>query len=198
MRSLIFVVVAALAVGESARAADLPCGPADKGTIRLDGLTEDWDGVDGIDAGGRDPNLSFTIKCNVEGQTLFLLVDVRDNYFVRTKAARPGEDHLTLAFGGKKLLVFPGDNAATHNKVTWGSKPAKGVRVASALQQHGWAVEVALPLGAVPGYKPGQPSLAYSAEVADCDSKAALKTERTVETSGRIAFAEGEGALEGF
>jgi hypothetical protein len=199
MRSSKFVVVvAALASSLAARAADLPCGPADKGTIRLDGLLEDWDGVDGIDAGGRDANASFTIKCNVEGSTLLLLVDVRDNYFVRTKAARPGEDHLTLTLGGRKLLVYPGDNAATHTKVTWGTKPAKGVRAASALQERGWAVEIAVPLSQVPGFKPGLPSFAYSAELADCDSKAALKTERTVETSGRIAFAEGDSALEGF
>ncbi len=182
----------------AALAADLPCGPVEKGTIRLDGLLDDWAEVEGLDAGGRDPNLSFTVKCNVDATTLFLVVDVRDNYFVRTKAARPGEDHLTLTFGGKKLIVFPGDNAATQNKVTWGGKPAKGVKLASALQQHGWAIELALPLAQVPGFKRGAPQLAFAAEVADCDSKASLKTERTVDISGRIAFAEGADALDGF
>jgi hypothetical protein len=40
--------------------------------------------------------------------------------------------------------------------------------------------------------------MAYKAEVADCDSKATLKTERTLDTSGSIKFAEGDSALDGF
>jgi hypothetical protein len=181
-----------------AHAADLPCGPVEKGTIRVDGLEEDWTDVPGIDAGERDPNLSFTVKCNVDGRALYLLVDVRDNYFVRTKEARPGEDHVELTLSGRKLVIYPGDNAATQNKVTWGGKPAKGLQVASALQPKGWAVEVALPLGAIPGWRSGQPGFAYAAEVFDCDSKAQLKTERSAQTAGRIAFAEGQSALDGF
>jgi hypothetical protein len=191
-------VIAALAVSVSARAADLPCGPVEKGTIRVDGLTEDWNEVDGLDGGGRDSNLSFTIKCNVDDRALYLLIDVRDNYFVRTKAAKPGEDHLVLTFAGHKLSVFPGDNAALPSKLAWGTKPAKGISAASALQPRGWAVELALPLGAVPGFRAGQPSLPFAIEAFDCDSKAALKTERSVELAGRIAFAEGESALDEF
>ncbi len=181
-----------------AHAADLPCGPVEKGTIRVDGLTEDWNDVEGLDGGGRDANLSFTVKCNVDDRALYLLIDVRDNYFVRTKAARPGEDHLVLTFAGHKLSVYPGDNAALQNKATWGTKPARGIALASALQPRGWAVELALPLGAIPGFHAGQPSLPFGIEAFDCDSKTALKTERSVELSGRIAFAEGESALDEF
>ena len=36
-----------------------------------------------------------------------LLVDVRDNYFVRTKAAKPGEDHLELTLAGQPLHHLP-------------------------------------------------------------------------------------------
>ncbi len=193
--ALILGLLAATAT--PARAADLPCGPAEKGTINLDGLTDDWGEVDGIDAGGKDPNLSFTIKCNVEERTLMLLVDVRDSYFVRTKAAKPGEDHIELTLGGHRLTVFPGDARAIPTLARWGSKPAKDIKAVSALQQAGWAVELAIPMTAIPGYKVGMP-LQYKAEVADCDSKAALKTERTVVTAGNIVFAEGDSALEGF
>jgi hypothetical protein len=177
--------------------ADLPCGPAEKGTVNLDGLTDDWTEVAGIDAGGRDPNLSFTLKCNVEERTLMLLVDVRDSYFVRTKAAKPGEDHIELTLGGHKLTVFPGDARSIPTIARWGTQPAKTVKAVSALQQAGWAVELAIPMAAIPGYKAGMP-LPYKALVADSDSKASLKTERTVDTSGRIAFAEGDDALDGF
>jgi hypothetical protein len=188
---------ALLALCPTARAADLPCGPAEKGTINLDGLTDDWAEVPGIDAGGRDLNLSFTLKCNVEERTLFLLVDVRDNYFVRTKQARPGEDHITLTLGGHPLTIFAGDARAIPTLVRAGSKPAKGVKAVSALQEKGWAVELAVPFSAIPGFKSGMP-LSYRAEVADCDSKAALTTDKTIDSSGAIVFAEGDSALDGF
>src|SRR6185312_15388777 len=178
----------------AARAADLPCGPAEPGTVTLDGLTDDWGEVAGIDAGARDPNLSFTLKCNTEGQTLLLLVDVRDSYFVRTRAAKPGEDHIALTLAGHTLTIFPGDARAIPTLVRWGTRPAKGIKAVSALQQAGWAVELAIPMSVIPGYKVGAP-LAYRAAVADCDSKAALKTERTVDSTGSIVFAEGDAAL---
>jgi hypothetical protein len=126
-----------------------------------------------------------------------LLVDVRDSYFVRTKAAKPGEDHIELTLGGHTLTIFPGDARAIPTLARWGTKPAKGVKAVSALQQAGWAVELAIPMSAIPGYKAGMP-LSYKAAVADCDSKAALKTERTLDSSGSIVFAEGDAALEGF
>ncbi|MGZ3440006.1 MAG: hypothetical protein ACXVDD_10830 [Polyangia bacterium] len=190
-------LIAATAPAASALAADLPCGPAEKGTINLDGLTDDWAEVDGIDAGGKDPNLSFTLKCNVEERTIMLLVDVRDSYFVRTRAAKPGEDHLELTLAGHRLTIFPGDARAIPTVARWGTKPAKNVKAVSALQQNGWAVELAIPMAAIPGYKIGMP-LAYKLAAADCDSKAALKTERTVDSAGSIVFAEGDAALEGF
>ncbi len=177
------------------RAADLPCGPAEKGAVELDGMTDDWKEVEGIDAGGRDSNLSFTLKCNVDPTTLYLLIDVRDNYFVRTKAARPGEDHLELTLGGKKLHIYPGNAGDLKDKVT---PLMKGLKIASALQEKGWAIELGIPLAQVPGYKTGSPSVTFNAKVADCDSKTTLKTERTVDSSGNITFAEGESALAGF
>ncbi len=195
--ALAALVLALFSTAATARGADLPCGPAEVGTINLDGLTDDWGEVEGIDAGGKDPNLSFTLKCNTEERTLMLLVDVRDSYFVRTKAAKPGEDHLELTLAGHTLTIFPGDARAIPTLVRWGQKPAKGIKAVSALQQAGWAVELAIPMGAIPGYKVGMP-LSYKAVAADCDSKAALKTERTVDSAGSIVFAEGDAALDGF
>jgi hypothetical protein len=183
----------------SAWATEVSCGPAEKGTITVDGLTDDWSDVPGVDAGGQDANASFTIKCNViDGRTLALLVDVRDNYFVRTARAAAGEDHLELLLGGRPLVAFPGDAARIKDKLSWGGKPAKGVQSATALQPHGFAMELELPLSQVPGWKPGSPSIALAARFLDCDSKAGLKTERTVELSGRIVFAESDEALTAF
>jgi hypothetical protein len=187
--------LAALAWAPAGRAADLPCGAAEKGTVEIDGLTDDWKGVDGIDAGGQDPNLSFTVKCNLEPQHLLLLIDVRDNYFVRTAQAKPGEDHLVLTLAGRTIALWPGNAAEIKDKVV---PPWKGLKLVSALQSHGWAVELAVPLNALPGFRPGQSTLKYRLRVDDSDSKAALKIERSVDTSGRIVFAEGQDHLESF
>jgi hypothetical protein len=198
MKHALPVAVALVGLGGLAAAADLPCGPVDKGTVHLDGLTDDWAEVAGIEAGGRDANASFTLKCNLEeGGTLLLLLDVRDNYMVRTAQARPGEDHLQLTLNGHSLVIFPGDARAMPTLVRWGSKPAKNVKAESALQEHGYAVELALPLLTLPWYKQGMP-IAFRAQLADSDSKAQLKTERTVEVTGNIQFAEGDSALDAF
>jgi hypothetical protein len=176
----------------SARAAELPCGPSEPGTTELDGLTSDWSDIEGLEAGGRDENRSFTVKCTVEDEQLFLLVDVRDNYFVRTPAAAPGEDHLNLRLGSKTLRLFPGDAAKLHTKVA----PAdKGLQVQTALQEHGFAVELAVPLSRI-GFRNGSPQLPFEVTFADCDSKATCKTEGTVTLSGQIVFPEGASHFE--
>ena len=180
-----------------AGAAELACGPVEAGVINLDGLLDDWAEVPGLDAGGRDPNLSFTVKCNLGPRSMYLLVDVRDDYFARTKQTRPGEDHVELTLGGRKLLVYPGDQASIKDHVSWGKKPARGVRSFGALQPGGWAVELELPLGEI-GVRPGTPRISFGARVADCDSKVRLKTDRVAELGGAIAFAEAESALDAF
>jgi hypothetical protein len=186
-----------LAVATPASATDLPCGPVEPGVINLDGLTDDWSEVQGVEVGNGDSNLSFTVKCNLAPRALYLLVDVRDDYFARTKQARPGEDHIELSFGHRKLTIYPGDAAQLRDRASWGKKPAKAVRTFGALQPHGWAVELELPPGEA-GIRAGTPRVQFSARVADCDSKVRLKTDRVAELSGAIAFAEAESALDAF
>jgi hypothetical protein len=190
----------ALLVAAPASAADLPCGPAEKGTVQLDGLVDDWNDVEGLDANAKDSDASFTIKCNVEdGKTMLLLVDVRDNYMVRTRPGHPGEDHLSLSFNGHPLLVYPGNARDIPTVARWGSKPAK-LKAVSALQERGWAVELAIPMATIPGFRVGMP-IALDAQFADSDSKVHLKTERTVGVTGNIVFNDaggGGGQLDAF
>jgi hypothetical protein len=189
---------ALLCLPSLAAAADLPCGAAENGAVELDGLGDDWKDVDGIEGGNRDKNRSFTVKCNLDDEALYLWIDVRDNYFVRTARAAPGEDHLELTLSGKRLTIYPGDAAALKEKLLWGSRPAKGLRALSSLQPEGWAVELAIPRPLVPGWRKGAPSLSYRLRVVDCDSKASLKPEGEVELEGRITFDAGTGNLEAF
>jgi hypothetical protein len=196
-QEVVFLTAAVLAAGVGtgvASAADVPCGPAEKDAITLDGLTDDWGDVPGVDAAA-DGDASFTLKCNtVDERTLALLIDVHDGYFVRTPRAAPGEDHLELTLGGKKLVIFPGDSAKLKDKVT----PPAGVRLVSALQPKGFAVEMMVPLSSVPGWKKGLPSLPLSLKFLDCDSKSALKTEHQPQLDGQIVFAESDASLDAF
>jgi hypothetical protein len=198
MRSLLFSAIWLAFLPATALAAgiDLPCGPVEAGVINLDGLTDDWNDVAGVES-GRNANLSFTLKCNLTPRSLYLLVDVRDDYFVRTRKTRPGEDHVELSLGGRTLIVYPGDAAQIRDHVTWGKKPAKSVHSFAALQPHGWAVELELPLGEI-GVRAGVPRIPFAARVADCDSKVRLKTDRVADLSGALAFSEAESALDTF
>src|SRR5262245_57547534 len=98
MRLAALLCALALATTAPARAADIPCGPVEKDVVRVDGLLDDWRDVSGIDIGGRDADFSFTVKCNYDEKTLYLAVDMRDDYLVRSRETRPAEDHVEVAF----------------------------------------------------------------------------------------------------
>ena len=196
----------------SARAADIPCEAVEKDVITPDGLLEDWADVPGIDIGDRDPDFSFTARCNYDADTLYLSVDVRDDYLVRTKAARPGEDHLEILFADgdklEKLVIHPGDSQSrTPRKVQWIPRHSmQGIEIADALQPKGWAIELRIALKSVPGWSPGVPSIKLAVAAYDADSKAHPTIEKTLSTSpvdtashlGKIEFAEAGISLDAF
>jgi hypothetical protein len=204
--------VALLALAPEARALDVPCSGVEPGVIHVDGLLDDWSEVAGLDVGGRDRDFSFTAKCNYDEKTLYLAIDVRDDYLVRSKDTRPNEDHIEIAFadGAKvdRLIVYPTDDAAKAKRVVkWSSgRKLKGIEVADAKQPAGWAVELAFALASVPGWSPGAPLIKLGIGAYDCDSKATPKIEATLETSqltsppmlGTVEFAEGKQALDAF
>src|SRR5688572_20902480 len=92
-----------------AHAADLPCALAEDGVLAVDGLLDDWRGEAGFDLGGRDLDLSATVRCNLDGKGLYLAIEVRDDIFVRTASAPVGDDHLTIRFADRTLTLWPGD-----------------------------------------------------------------------------------------
>jgi hypothetical protein len=211
--SVFAIALLVVLAAASARAADIPCGPVDPDVIHIDGLLDDWNEVSGIDAGGRERDFSFTVKCNYDARSLYLAIDVRDDYLVRTKEAKPAEDHLQIVFGARgrveRLTIYPADlNAKIPHKVHWSSpkKPVKGVEVAESLQPAGWSVEARIPLAQVPGWSPNAPLIKLAVAGYDCDSKAKPAIEATVETAptkkfgtlGSTEFAEGHAAIEAF
>jgi hypothetical protein len=195
-----------------AQAADIPCSAVEPDVIHVDGLLDDWADVSGIDSGGRDRDRSFTTRCNYDEKTLYLAIDVRDNYLVRSKEGRPVEDHVEVAFadGAKveKLVIYPADGEAkAPHKVSWSSgRKLRGVEVAESKQPNGWSVELRIALASVPGWGPGTQLLKMAVGFVDVDSKSHPKVEGTVESApltnpkmlGTTEFAEGKQALDAF
>jgi hypothetical protein len=103
----------AWAVAESIDRQDLPCGLVEPGSIHIDGLVSDWEGVEAVDLKVSGRTLAARVRCNYDDQALYLLVEVEDDIVVRTRAAPPTDDHLELLFAGPggtldRLLLFPG------------------------------------------------------------------------------------------
>lgn len=133
----------------TAAAADIttiPCGLVDEGTIHIDGLLSDWEGVSPIilkvnpAPGMTGRTLAVRVSCNYGPKFVYLLVDVDDDIIIRSKEAGPAEDHLELAFGvankaGEpvridKLRLWPGSNPQKLPRVVrWEAKsPPKVVQ----------------------------------------------------------------------
>lgn len=142
-------VVAAVGRPLPARAADvttIPCGLVDDGTIHVDGLLSDWEGVSPIilkvspAPGLSGRTLAARVSCNYDAKNLYLLIDVDDDIIIRSKAAGPSEDHLELAFGVEnsageslridKLRIWPGHGPQKQPRVVrWeGKSPPKVVQ----------------------------------------------------------------------
>lgn len=205
-----WLVVLSLGAASAASAADIPCSPVEKGDVHLDGMLDDWSGVAGLEMGGRNADLSFTAKCRYDGSKLYLSVDVRDSYLVRTKQVRPGEDHVEIALGdgvrSERLVVYPADGSAPR-KLRWASgRTLRGVEIADSLQPAGWSVEAAIPLVNVPGWEPGVPEFRLAVGVVDCDAKSRPVERARLTTApldspkdlGRVELEEARAALEGF
>lgn len=209
-----FIMLPLFLLAAEARALEIPCAPVEKNVIRLDGILHDWDGADGIavDApqqvrrgrenwsGPRD--LSFELFCNHDSKTLYLAVNVKDEYFIRTREVK-GDDHLEIRLGGRLLMVYPGDLRGIKGKLKWKGRRIKGVRMAEALQTSGYSVELALPLRGIPGYKKGAPFFAGDLAVADSDSKSQGKIQTVMGTptrrqGGKFVFGLAAAMLDSF
>ncbi len=169
-----------------AHGADLPCAPAERDTISLDGMGEDWREVPALTAG--DDRTSLSVRCNTEGKTLYVEIEAADARVVRTPQARNGEDQIALHIGSHKFTLFP----------TSGSIKAKAVgggKIMSTSSDRGFVIELALPR-AILGRNPER--VPILARFDDCDSAAALKTERSVTVEGDLAFTAGPSSLDSF
>jgi hypothetical protein len=199
----------------AAQAKEVPCAPVASGTLQLDGLLTDWKGAEAVYvnqvsqviSGHKQwtgpSDLSFEIYCNHDETRLYLALNVNDEYFIRTPQAQ-GDDHVLIHFGRSRLEVYPGDLKSVPARLLWGGKKGgKGMKMAEALQQHGYSLELQLPLGLLPGFRKGMTSFAAAVWVADSDSKAQRRTQTILGTApsaaeGRFVFSEAHRELQGF
>jgi len=95
MRHL-FAVALFLGLLSRAWANEIPCSPVERGVVQIDGLLMDWKGVQGVgaddtkqivrgDAQWSGPDdLSFDLYCSHDADSLYLAINVKDDYFIRT------------------------------------------------------------------------------------------------------------------
>lgn len=189
------IFLALLLANQPARAMDIPCTPVESGGIRIDGLLSDWEGADGIgvdqksqvfqgqNAWSGTADLSFELFCNYDEKNLYLAINVRDEYFIRTRHVQ-GDDHVMIHLGGKLLIIYPSNFHGVPGRMTWGkSGRVKDVRMAEALQEKGYSVELGIPWGSIPVYHKGVSSFPGAVWVADSDSRAGLKVQTIIGTA---------------
>jgi len=215
-RALLLLALAALP--RAARANEIPCSPVEEGTIRLDGLLGDWKGVEGVgvddapqilrgkESWSGPADLSFDLYCNHDDANLYLAVNVKDEYFIRSKGAPKGDDHLLVLIGKKALTLFPGNLRDLPAKLSWGAgKPVRkkgDVEMAEAMQEKGYSVEIKIPFKLI-GAKPGGASIPGAVQVFDSDSRAKGRTETVMGTAasarqGSFGFAQTKADVSGF
>jgi len=194
-----------LAQAGTAAADRMTCPLAEAGTIDVDGMLDDWQGAPRR-AGGPDPDASFDLRCQYDGQRLQLSIDVRDDRLVRNAQARgkleAGEDRLeiTLSAGGAPLTVtlFPGYLKAPPRRRLGAAALPRWLAVEDTLQKKGWSAELDLPLARVAGWTPATPSLAAHVVYHDSDAFAAGGAESTVEAIVDLDLGDKKDLLRSF
>lgn len=174
----------------------LPCAATEASSdaaIDVDGMLDDWDGVDKARAGSNAPDASFDVRCLFDGSRLYLSLDVRDERVSRAGKTPAGEDRveITLAAGKAKGLVitaFPGKDRAAPKRLVGGKAAPRWLSIEDTLQPRGFSVELVLPLAQVPGWGPSVPELAASVTFHDTDVPRLAISENTIPWTGTLAL----------
>ncbi len=164
--------------------------PSVPGAIEVDAFFDDWNGFTSFTFGHlvsgdlTGPNdLAGTVNVACDGATFFVGVQVKDD--VLQPGAGRGGDRLALVFaidGRRRTLDvalndLEGARAAT---MKLDGKAVPDGRLSSTTRKDGWAVELSLPVAALPGITAG--SFGFSAVVSDVDHDP-TKTETVIATA---------------
>jgi hypothetical protein len=176
----------------SAARGELICRLAGDGLVQIDGVLDEWSGPSLTKGDPRDSALA--IRCAYDERTLYLLVEVSDERVVRGRA----EDALILAFGDARLRIAPASDRATRS-ARWETGRGKLPEIADTMLPRGFAVELALPLAATPGWAKGVPSLRFAATHVDADMATGGEPPSRTDTGEvLLTFEEAARALKAF
>ncbi len=141
---------------------------------RLDGGFRDWGDaqlrpIDDVLEGTpleSDADLEATLRMSFDGAQLHLGVEVKDDAFMRGGAKRG--DRLEIRVGGRTLEVVLNDLDRKKPSVVERGRRVKGAAAGGTTFPAGWAVEISLPLSALPDMRgDGQP---FAVVVLDSDT----------------------------
>ncbi len=203
-------IVASIAAPRAAAAGStLKCTLAEPGSIDVDGMLDDWNGVTPSRAGGKDKDTSFDVRCLYDGERLALSIDVRDDYLVRLFKAKgkavAGDDRIELALraGGKALTLqlFPGSEHMTPRRLVGGitgKKPGAWLSVEDTQQPKGWSIELELPLAKIPGWSAAAPAVDASVTFHDADSAEDRKTQDALAHDVALSLGSSSGLFDRF
>ncbi len=186
-----------------ARAATLECERVDDNSISIDGLRSDWSNVTVNPMLGKailkgksqwqgKPDLEGKLRCGHDSKGTYLLLEVNDDQVVRTRRPGTREDRVELIFATAKgktrvLRIHPPNARYKRASVRWvkGRRSTKGITHKIIRLRHGYAIEMKIADGAVPGYALGSPKLRMSLQIIDHDGGATRKADTVMGTGGR-------------
>jgi hypothetical protein len=186
------ILALSLASPGYAHAESQTCELVEPGLVTVDGLLDDWRGIGRKDVGGKDQDLSFTLRCAYDNDTLHIAVDVRDDYLYREKQPRAGKDDTLIIElsatdqGRERLQVFPGNDKVGPTRQWNGKGVPRDIAVEDTQQRRGWSMEASVPLRKIRGYGKGSPGIRARIEYRDADF--AGKTEGKLAFQGTLAF----------
>ncbi|MFH2007340.1 MAG: hypothetical protein ABI333_12200 [bacterium] len=197
------LVTVSLFLGSTSALAAPPveCLRVPDGTISIDGLRNDWGDVTPQKLGAKhvlsgksewqgDPDLAAKLFCAHDSKGTYLLLEVNDDQVVRTARATTREDRVELLFdgGGKveTLRIHPPNAQHRQASVKWvgGRRSLKGLSKFVFRLKHGYAIELKITDGAVPGYGLGSPKLKMSVRIVDHDGGPSRKADTVMGTGG--------------
>jgi hypothetical protein len=184
--------------------ATLECERVDDNKISIDGIRSDWNGVTiepllgkailkGRSQWQGKPDLEGKLRCAHDGKGTYLLLEVNDDQVVRTRRPGTREDRVELIFAAKKkgktrtLRIHPPNARYKKASVRWvkGRRSTKGLTYKVIRLRHGYAIEMKIADGAVPGYALGSPKLRMSVQIIDHDGGPSRKPDTIMGTGGK-------------
>jgi hypothetical protein len=180
-RVILTIVPLAVLAGAAHADSRHACEAVDADTIAVDGILDDWQGIDKLRIGGTDRDASLDVRCAMEGASIALSFDVRDEHVVRSAVAvGPGDDLLEVTLAGSVLTIAPGLGSIPPQVKLDGKPAPKWIAVESGSQKAGWSVELVLPIAKLRGVKAGASELDAKVSYRDGDVMHGKAPERTV------------------